>query len=112
MTYPTAPQAGRVENRPIDWSANVIDADAARREIDLELEQNVRVARRQLAAHLDEAVGKLGSAEKLVEELTGPLYDVEYAETRDGDDVLLHVQMAALQLRAALRIAEEKVTHG
>jgi hypothetical protein len=100
------------ENTLIDWAANPaahLDVDDEQEQIDREIWHNIVHARKALAVALDQAVDKVELAKDRLEELVGPLYDVEYADTRDASDVTAYADLALLQLRAALRIAEAKV---
>lgn len=63
--------------------------------------------RGKLDLGLDRALDGTGLALEALDELvSNGVYDVEYAEGREGDDLRAHLEAAARELRAAGRIAE------
>lgn len=80
--------------------------DADREELDAERDRAAKQAVAGLRSAVAEALKMLGHARRHLGTLIDELYDVEYAEGADGEDLSAHLDASAEQLRAARRAVE------
>jgi hypothetical protein len=86
--------------------ASLLGLDEYEADHDADHERHITAERHKLELGLDRAIDGIGLASEAHVELAGPAYDVEFAEGNAGPDMRAHLDRAALELRAALRIVE------
>lgn len=75
-------------------------------EIEAQRDRAAKQAVAGLRAAIAEALKAIGHARRHLGTLVDELYDVEYAEGVDGEDLSTHLDSTAEQLRAARRAVE------
>lgn len=69
-------------------------------------DHNTAAAARELNVSIGAAYMALNTARAALDELMGPLYDVEYAEGTPGPDIVYQLEVAQRALRAAAALHE------
>jgi hypothetical protein len=70
-----------------------------------EYDRDVERQRAQLADQIRRALDELRKGMQTLGDLRGGLFDVEYVDGHEGNDIERHLGTAAHELRAAFRIA-------